>query len=199
MEVTHAKTVRFSKLVEEFGKPALYLPLADPTKDPKFKEAAKESRVLTIKQDPTSKQKDFGLIGFLPEKFATYLIFPKSLERFANARVVGIKYEDLADTTIAPPPSAIQPQPKKPPPSAKPEPKPKLTILPAPRPKPEPKPKTFAVRVRVTATASTEQEISVTALNKTEAKTKAEKQAENSLDLSQAKLTTKIVTIREKA
>jgi hypothetical protein len=198
VEVTHTKTVRFSKLVEEFGKPALYLPLADPAKDPKFKETAKENRVLTIKQDPTSKQKDFGIIGFLPEKFATYLIFPKSLEAFANARVVGIKYEDLADDTIAPPPSAM-PKPKKPGPAAKMEPKPKLAVLPEHKPRPEPKPKTFAVRVRVTATASSEQDISVTALTKAEAKTKAEQQAKNSLDLSQAKLKTKIISVREKA
>src|SRR3954465_935496 len=107
------KTVRFSKLVEEFGKPALYLPLADPSKDSKFQHAVRENRVLTIKQDPTSKQKDFGTVGFLAEKFVTYLIFPKSLERFANARVVGIKYDELADTTVAPPASAI-PVPSKP-------------------------------------------------------------------------------------
>src|SRR5258705_12533722 len=100
MAATEPKTVRFSKLVEEFGKPALYLALADPAKDAKFQEAAKEDRVLTSKQDPTSKQKDFGTVGFLPEKFVTYLIFPKSLERLANARVVGIKYDELADVTV---------------------------------------------------------------------------------------------------
>jgi len=177
--VEQTKTVRFSKLVEEFGKPALYLALVDPSKDSKFQHAVRENRVLTIKQDPTSKQKDFGTVGFLSEKFVTYLIFPKSLEPFANARVVGIKYDELADTTVAPPASAIPTKPmvkpKRSAPPVKQEPKrePKIER----KPPPEPKPKTFLVRLRVIATASSEHEISVTAMTKAEAKTKAEERA----------------------
>jgi|tagenome__1003787_1003787.scaffolds.fasta_scaffold20579510_1 hypothetical protein len=192
------KTVRFSKLVEEFGKPALYLPLADPNKDPKFLEAAKENRVLTIKQDPTSKQKDFGIVDFLREKFVTYLIFPKSLEPFANARVVGIKYDELSDTTIAPPPSAIEPKPKKParPAIAEANPEPKPRIKPEPKPKPEPQPKNFIVRVQVTATACTEQDISVTAMTRAEAQAKAKEQAA-STELPKSDLKFKILKVRE--
>jgi hypothetical protein len=189
---TTEKTVRFSKLVEEFGKPALYLALADPAKDPKFQQAVEEQRVLTIKQDPTSKQKDFGVIGLMPEKFVTYLIFPKSLERFANARVVGVKYEELAEDAVAPPASAIEIKPKKsanpPKTEAKPEPKPKI--------KPEPQPRSFTVRVQVSSSSCTEQDISVTAFTKAEAEAKAKEEA-FTLKLPEPDLRTKILKIRE--
>jgi hypothetical protein len=202
VEPTATKTVRFSKLVEEFGKPTLYLPLADPAKDSNFQHAVKKQRVLTIKQDPTSKQKDFGIVAFLPEKFVTYLVFPKSLESFANARVVGIKYDELAEGTLAPPPAAIPSKPrpspkhsalpKKSEPKAKREPEPRIE----PKPPPEPQPRTFLVRARVTATASIEQEISVKAMTKAEAKSKAEEQA-SSLQLPQPSVKTKILKVRE--
>jgi len=195
---TTEKTVRFSKLVDEFGKPALYLALADPAKDPKFQQAVQEQRVLTIKQDPTSKQKDFGIVGLLPEKFVTYLIFPKSLERFTNARVVGIKYEELAEDAVAPPASAIETKPKKsahpPRTEAKPEPQPKIKL--EPKPKPEPQPRSFVVRVQVTSSSSTEQDISVTAFTKAEAEAKAKEEA-STLKLPQPDLRTKILKVRE--
>jgi len=35
----------------------------------------------------------FGIVGFKERKGATYLVFPKSLKRFADKRIVGI---DLA-------------------------------------------------------------------------------------------------------
>ena len=92
MEVTTAKQVRFSKIVETGGKPEAYLPFSDPEKDPAFMRAAKEGRVVTIKQEPTAKHKDFGIVGYIKEKFATYLIFPESLKAFSGQRVIGIDY-----------------------------------------------------------------------------------------------------------
>ena len=64
-------------------------------------QAAKKHRVLSIKQDPVGQQKDFGVVGFLDEKFVTYLVFEKSLKQFVNTRVVGIKYDVLAQADVA--------------------------------------------------------------------------------------------------
>ena len=97
MDVRKTKPVRFSSLVEKGGKPTVYLPLSEPTKDPAFMRAVNEQRVLTIKQEPTSTHKDFGIVGFLKEKFVTYLVFPKTLRPFTDQRIVGIKYDLLED------------------------------------------------------------------------------------------------------
>ena len=35
---------------------------------------------------------DFGIIGFKESKDARYLIFPKSLKRFADTRIIGIDW-----------------------------------------------------------------------------------------------------------
>src|SRR5688572_33387494 len=96
MEVSTVKQVRFAKLVEIGGTPTTYLPFGDIEKDKAFVSAVKEDRVVTIKQEPTSKQKDFGTVGFLKEKYVTYLVFPKSIRQFSGQRVIGIKYDLLA-------------------------------------------------------------------------------------------------------
>ncbi len=35
---------------------------------------------------------DFGIAGFKERKGATYLVFPKSLKRFADERIIGIDW-----------------------------------------------------------------------------------------------------------
>ena len=40
---------------------------------------------------------DFGMSGFKERKGATYLLFPKSLKRFANKRIVGIDWALLRE------------------------------------------------------------------------------------------------------
>ncbi len=35
---------------------------------------------------------DFGIAGFKEEKGASYLVFPRSLRRFADKRIVGIDW-----------------------------------------------------------------------------------------------------------
>ncbi len=35
---------------------------------------------------------DFGIVGFKQRKGATYFVFPKSLKRFADKRIVGIDW-----------------------------------------------------------------------------------------------------------
>src|SRR5688572_20763918 len=98
-----AGTVRFSELVKAAGQPEVYLPLADPKQDRNFMRAAREQRVVSIKQEPTGTKKDFGTIGFLAEKYLTYLIFPKPLTTFADKRIVGIKYDTLNQASVASP------------------------------------------------------------------------------------------------
>ncbi len=36
---------------------------------------------------------EFGIVGFKQTKDARYLVFPKSLKRFENRRVVGINWD----------------------------------------------------------------------------------------------------------
>ena len=40
---------------------------------------------------------EVGLVGFKERKGASYLVFPKSLKRFENCRVIGINW-DLVKT-----------------------------------------------------------------------------------------------------
>lgn len=195
MEVSNVKQVRFAKIVEAGGKPEAYLAFSDPDKDPSFMRAAKESRVVTVKQDPTSTRKDFGVVGYVKEKYSTYLIFPKSLREFSGQRVIGIDYGILesADVRIGgkvpaprktPPPkkersAAISN--KKPP---KPEPKPKPE-------KPKPQPKQFRVEVQITTVDR--KEIEVTAWNQAEAKANAIREIQSSTDFDKARMTVKAV------
>ena len=55
-----AKSVRFTAVIATAGKPKVYLPLFDPKKDRAFMRAVKENRVLSIRQEPTSKRTDFA-------------------------------------------------------------------------------------------------------------------------------------------
>jgi hypothetical protein len=40
---------------------------------------------------------DFGIIGFKERKGAGYLVFPKSLKRFADKRVIGIDWAQVRE------------------------------------------------------------------------------------------------------
>ena len=50
---------------------------------------------MTIQKSETGSE--FGMVGFKEKKGASYLVFPKSLKRFENNRIVGINW-DLAKT-----------------------------------------------------------------------------------------------------
>jgi hypothetical protein len=196
MEVTTAKQVRFGKLVEAGGKPEAYLPFSDPETDKAFMRAVKEERVVTLKQDPTSKRKDFGIVGYLKEKYATYLLFPKSLRAFSGQRVIGIDYGVLqaADVHIGGDVSAIPKRPK--PKKAKAAPVEARREKPAPKPKeekPKPEPKNFTVEVRLTTTE--EKQIKVTAWNHREAKEKAIAEIERASNFDKAQTTIKVARV----
>ena len=203
MEIGNIKQVRFAKILEAGGKPEAYLAFSDPDKDPSFMRAAKESRVVTIRQEPTSKHKDFGIVGYVKEKYATYLIFPKGLRDFDGQRVIGIDYSILksADVRIGgkvsaprkkPAPkkeelrSAAIPKPEPPKPAPKSEPKPE---------KPKPQPKQFRVEVQITTVDR--KQIEVTAWNQAEAKANAIREIQTSTDFDKARMTVKAVKAQE--
>jgi hypothetical protein len=190
MEVTSAeKPVRFSTIVQKCGKPTVYLPLRDPSKDPEFMRQAKQNRVMSIKQEPAGKQKDFGVIGFLPEKFITYLLFPKSLKEFANARVVGIKYDVVEEARI----ESGSPLPKSKGKREPTVPEKAKAKRPPPHRKPEPQPESFTVRIQVTAVS--ERDVEVKAMNKREAEALAKEQVDE-MNFSGAKTTLRVKSIR---
>ncbi|HWN94930.1 MAG TPA: hypothetical protein VNT99_07850 [Methylomirabilota bacterium] len=182
----NTETARFTAVVARAGKPKVYLPLFDPKKDRAFMRAVKESRVLSIRQEPTAKSKDFAVVGFDEQHHNTYLVFPKPLTAFKDARVIGIKYDVLGDSspvTGKAPPSLKLPK-TRPEKSRITTPASRVPVVAAQReqkPEPpkrvEPQPKEFRVRVRVTTVA--EKDVTVKALTKTEAKEKAQAAVEN--------------------
>ncbi len=90
------KTVRFSKLVEIAGRPEPHLLLSDPDRDSVLKRAMKDHRVVTVHQTILGAKADYGTVGFVKKDASQVLIFPKSVSRFEEQHVVGIKY-DLLD------------------------------------------------------------------------------------------------------
>lgn len=91
MEVLKTKAVRFVLVVEECGSPAVRTVWQAPEKDPKLKKQIAQNHVMTLQRSSTGT--DFGCVGFIERKGAFYLVFPKSLKRFADQRIVGIKWE----------------------------------------------------------------------------------------------------------
>jgi hypothetical protein len=84
-------------VVETAGKPEVVSLWTKPERDKNFMTAVRQNRVMTIKQKTVGSAKDFGVVGFLREKNASYLVFPTPLTEFQDRRIVGIKY-DLIET-----------------------------------------------------------------------------------------------------
>ena len=96
MKLLKVKTARFAQVVEKAGKPEVYTLWQKPAQDRHLQSAIKNNRVLTIQRSDTGSE--FGIVGFKEQKGgASYLVFPKSLKRFENDRIVGINW-DLAKT-----------------------------------------------------------------------------------------------------
>ena len=89
-------TARFAAVVQQAGAPEQVIPWKDPARDPKFQRAVRENRVMTVTLPTVGTKKDFGVVGFEREKNAAFLIFPKSLKKFEDKKIVGIKYDLLA-------------------------------------------------------------------------------------------------------
>ena len=78
-------------MVEKCGEPEVYTLWQKPTQDRHLQSQIKNNRVMTIQKSEGGGE--FGMVGFKERKRASYLLFPKSLKRFENQRIIGIKWE----------------------------------------------------------------------------------------------------------
>ena len=90
MKLLKVKTARFAQAVEGCGRPQVYTLWQKPPTDRHLQSQLKNNRVMTIQKSESGT--DFGIVGFKEKKDARYLVFPKSLKRFANKRIVGIDW-----------------------------------------------------------------------------------------------------------
>jgi hypothetical protein len=90
MKLLKIKTARFSQVIENCGKPEVYTLWQKPAADRHLQAEIKKNRVMTILKSESGT--DFGIVGFKESKEARYVIFPKSLKRFAEKRVIGIDW-----------------------------------------------------------------------------------------------------------
>jgi hypothetical protein len=94
MKLLKVNTARFAQVVEKSGKPEVYTLWQKPTADRHLQSQIKSNRVMTIQRSDTGTE--FGIAGLKERKGATYLVFPKSLKRFAEKRIVGINWALLS-------------------------------------------------------------------------------------------------------
>jgi hypothetical protein len=90
MKLLKIKTARFSHIIESCGNPQVYTLWQKPSADRHLQAQIKKTRVMTILKSESGT--DFGIIGFKESREARYLIFPKSLKRFAEQRIIGIDW-----------------------------------------------------------------------------------------------------------
>jgi hypothetical protein len=95
MKLLKTKTARFSQVVENCGKPQVYTLWQKPSGDRHLQVQIKNNRVITILKSESGT--DFGIIGFKESREARYLVFPRSLKRFADKRIIGIDWALLID------------------------------------------------------------------------------------------------------
>jgi hypothetical protein len=90
MKLLKIKTARFSQIIEKCGKPEVYTLWQKPSADRHLQVQIKKTRLMTILKSESGT--DFGIVGFKESKEARYLVFPKSLKRFAEKRIIGIDW-----------------------------------------------------------------------------------------------------------
>jgi hypothetical protein len=90
MKLLKIKTARFSRIIETCGKPYVYTLWQKPSADRHLQAQIKKTRVMTILKSESGT--NFGIVGFKESREARYLIFPKSLKRFAEKRIIGIDW-----------------------------------------------------------------------------------------------------------
>jgi hypothetical protein len=90
MKLLKIKTARFSQIIENSGNPQVYTLWQKPSADRHLQAQIKKTRVMTILKSQSGT--DFGIVGFKESREARYLIFPKSLKRFAEQHIIGIDW-----------------------------------------------------------------------------------------------------------
>jgi hypothetical protein len=93
MKLLKVKTARFAEVIEKAGRPEAYTLWQKPAQDRHLQSVIKNHRVMTIQKTDAGSQ--FGIVGFKERKGASYLVFPKSLKRFEDKRIVGINWDLL--------------------------------------------------------------------------------------------------------
>lgn len=177
MESPKGKTVRFSQLVANSGNPEVITLWADPRKDQSFMQLVKKQRVVTIVQKPTGSKKDFGYIGFFPQPFAVFMVFPKALKPDPGLQIIGIKYDLLK---LASPHKGFHPK-----------------FVDAPKPAAK-KPIEKSFNVRILRILSQELEVEVKGQNLAEAKAQAINAAdEQDLPSQTKKISDRVIKIKE--
>jgi len=95
MKLLKVKTARFAQVVEKCGKPQVYTLWQKPSTDRHLQAQIRNNRLMTIQKSESGT--DFGIVGFKERKDARYLVFPKSLKRFTDKRIVGIDWALVRD------------------------------------------------------------------------------------------------------
>lgn len=90
------KTARFAELVKQAGAPEVHRLWVAPAEDKTLQSAIRQHRVVTVHQQLRGGKKDSAAVGFHEEPSAQYLIFPKSVQRFTDRRIIAIDYDLLA-------------------------------------------------------------------------------------------------------
>jgi len=91
VKLLKVKTARFAQIVETAGQPQVYTLWQKPGQDRHLQSQIKNNRVMTIQKSDAGSE--FGIVGLKEHKGASYLIFPKSLKRLENKRIVGINWD----------------------------------------------------------------------------------------------------------
>jgi hypothetical protein len=91
MKLLKTKTARLAQVVEKCGRPEVYTLWQKPAQDRHLQSQIKNNRIMTIQKSESGVE--FGVVGFKERKGASYLVFSKSLKRFENRRIVGIKWD----------------------------------------------------------------------------------------------------------
>lgn len=91
MKLLKVKTARFAQVLEKCGPPQVYTLWQKPAQDRHLQSQIKNSRVMTIQKSEAGAE--FGIVDFKERKAASYLVFPKSLKRFENKRIIGINWD----------------------------------------------------------------------------------------------------------
>jgi hypothetical protein len=89
------KSVRFSKVVEKSGKPEVYLLMSET--DPDFNKALEAGKIMSLSDETHGSGTEYGTVGYDKKRHGQLLMFPKSLKSFADSRIIGIKYDLLAE------------------------------------------------------------------------------------------------------
>ena len=91
MKLLKVKTARFTQVAEKTGRPEVYTLWQKPAQDRHLQSQIKNHRVMTIQKSDAGTE--FGIVGFKEHKWARYLVFPRSLKRFNDKRIVGINWD----------------------------------------------------------------------------------------------------------